>query len=119
MDFFSYLCRENVQYVMKRILELDYLKGILILLVISFHLVYFEHLYPYAKQVVFSFHMPGFLLISGYLMNVGKAPRNFLHTLLWLAVPYLFMEGGYIILASLLPINDHIDHLTAPSCRRS
>lgn len=113
MDFFSYLCRENVQYVMKRILELDYLKGILILLVISFHLVYFEHLYPYAKQVVFSFHMPGFLLISGFLMNIGKAPRDFLHTLLWLAVPYLFMEGGYIILASLLPINDHIDHLTA------
>ena len=98
---------------MKRIQELDFLKGILILLVISFHLVYFEQLYPYAKQVVYTFHMPGFLLISGYLMNVSKPPRAFLRTLLWLAVPYTFMEGGYIIMASLLPINDHIDHLTA------
>ena len=97
---------------MKRILELDYLKGILILLVISFHLVYFEQLHPYAKQVVYAFHMPGFLLISGYLMNVGRAPKDFLRTLLWLAVPYIVMESGYIYMASLLPINEHIDHLT-------
>ena len=97
---------------MKRILELDYLKGVLILLVISFHLVYFEHLYPYAKHVVYAFHMPGFLLISGYLMNVSKAPKDFLRTLLWLAVPYIVMESGYIYMASLLPINEHIDHLT-------
>lgn len=97
---------------MKRILELDYLKGVLILLVISFHLVYFEQLHPYAKQVVYAFHMPGFLLISGYLMNVSKAPKDFLRTLLWLAVPYIVMESGYIYMASLLPINEHIDHLT-------
>ena len=97
---------------MQRIPELDYLKGILILLVISFHLVYFEQLYPYAKQVVYTFHMPGFLLISGYLMNVSKAPKDFMRTLLWLAIPYLFMASGYIYVASLLPINDHIDNLT-------
>ena len=97
---------------MKRILELDYLKGVLILLVISFHLVYFEQLYPFAKQVVFTFHMPGFLLISGYLMNVSKEPKDFLRTLLWLAVPYAVMESGFIIMASILPINEHIDNLT-------
>ena len=34
-----------------RIKELDYLKGVMIIFVITFHLVYFEHLYPYAKQV--------------------------------------------------------------------
>ena len=97
---------------MKRILELDYLKGILILLVISFHLVYFEQLHPYAKQVVYTFHMPGFLLISGYLMNIAKSPRDFLRTLLWLFIPYIIMESGYTYMASLLPINEHIDHLT-------
>ncbi len=97
---------------MPRIRELDYLKGVLILLVISFHLVYFEQLYPSAKQVVYTFHMPGFLLISGYLMNVSKAPKDFLRTLLWLAIPYIIMESGYIVMASLLPINEHIDHLT-------
>ena len=97
---------------MKRIVELDYLKGILILLVISFHLVYFEQLHPDIKQVVYAFHMPGFLLLSGYLMNVAKPPKSFLRTLLFLAVPYIVMESGYICMASLLPINEHIEHLT-------
>ena len=97
---------------MPRIKELDYLKGVLILLVISFHLVYFEQLHPDLKQVVYCFHMPGFLLISGYLMNISKEPKDFLKTLLWLAVPYLVMESGYIYMASILPINEHIESLT-------
>lgn len=96
----------------KRIQELDYVKGILILLVISFHLVWFEQLHPDIKQVVYCFHMPGFLFISGYLMNINKEAHQFLRTLLWLAVPYVVMESGYIYMASILPINDHIDCLT-------
>ena len=96
---------------MPRIKELDFLKGVLILLVISFHLVWFEQLHPEIKQVVYCFHMPGFLLISGYLMNISKPSKDFLRTLLWLAVPYLVMESGYIYMASLLPINEHIANL--------
>jgi fucose 4-O-acetylase-like acetyltransferase len=96
---------------MPRIKELDFLKGVLILLVISFHLVWFEQLHPDIKQVVYTFHMPGFLLISGYLMNISKEPKDFLRTLLWLSVPYLVMESGYIYMASLLPINEHIYNL--------
>lgn len=97
---------------MPRIKELDFLKGVLILLVISFHLVWFEQLHPDIKQVVYCFHMPGFLLISGYLMNISKEPKEFLRTLLWLAVPYVVMESGYIYMASILPINEHIAQLT-------
>ena len=97
---------------MPRIKELDFLKGVLILLVIAFHLVWFEQLHPDIKQVVYCFHMPGFLLISGYLMNFSKPPRQFLRTLLWLAVPYIVMESGYIYMASILPIAEHIDNLT-------
>ena len=95
-----------------RIKELDYLKGVMIVLVITFHLVYFEHLYPYAKQVVYTFHMPVFLIISGYLMNISKTWKDFLLTIVGLAIPYLVMESGYIVMASLLPINEHIDNLT-------
>ena len=95
-----------------RIKELDYLKGVMIILVITFHLVYFEHLYPYAKQVVYTFHMPVFLLISGYLMNISKKWGAFLLTIVGLVIPYLVMESGYIVMASMLPINEHIDHLT-------
>ncbi len=96
-----------------RIKEIDFTKGMLILLVISFHLVYIEHLYPYAKQVVYTFHMPAFLFISGYLMNTGKEPKAFCHTLLWLAVPYAVMESGYVVMAAVLPINEHINNLNA------
>ena len=92
--------------------ELDYLKGVLILLMIAFHLVYFEHLYPYAKQVVYTFHMPAFLLVSGYLVNVAKTWRQFLITMMWIAVPYAIMESAYVVAASLLPVSDHVDNLT-------
>ena len=95
-----------------RIKELDFLKGVMIILVITFHLVYFEHLYPYAKQVVYTFHMPVFLVISGYLMNVNKNWKDFLLSVAGLAIPYIIMESGYIVMASLLPINEHIDQLT-------
>ena len=95
-----------------RIKELDYIKGVMIIFVITFHLVYFENLYPYAKQVVYTFHMPVFLVISGYLMNICKQWKVFLTTLLGLTIPYLLMESGYIMMASMLPINEHIDHLT-------
>ena len=95
-----------------RIDELDYLKGIMIVLMISFHLVYIGDSYPYAKQVVYTFHMPVFLVISGYLMNMRKEPRRFLEMMLWFAVPYVVMESGYTVMASLLPIREHINHLT-------
>ncbi len=95
-----------------RIKEFDYLKGVMIIFVISFHLVYFEQLYPYAKLVAYTFHMPVFLVISGYLMNINKKLKDFYLTVSGLAIPYIIMESGYIVMASLLPINEHIDHLT-------
>jgi fucose 4-O-acetylase-like acetyltransferase len=95
-----------------RLNELDYLKCVFIVLMICFHLVYIGETYPYAKRVVYTFHMPAFLIISGYLMNMSKPPRQFLRTMLWFAVPYTVMESGYIVMASLLPIREHIDQLT-------
>lgn len=97
---------------MQRIGELDFLKGFLIILVISFHLVYIGDSHPYIKQVVYTFHMPGFLLISGYLINVQKGWKDFLRTMCHYAVPYILIESGYIIMASLLPIREHLDGLT-------
>jgi fucose 4-O-acetylase-like acetyltransferase len=102
----------GVNVAKERVGELDFLKGVLILLVIAFHLVHFSTTYPYAKQVVYTFHMPAFLMLSGYLMNFEKDVRSYLRTLLWLFVPYLIMESGYVIMASILPIREHIDSLT-------
>ena len=97
---------------MQHIEEIDFLKGFLIVLVISFHLVYIGDLHPYAKRVVYTFHMPGFLFISGYLMNIHRRWMAFMRTMLHYAVPYLLMEGCYIMMASVLPIREHLDSLT-------
>lgn len=99
---------------MRRFEELDYMKCVFILLMIAFHLVYIGDTYPYAKQIVYTFHMPGFLVISGYLFNVNKPLRRFLRSMLWIFVPYAIMESGYVLAASMLPIREHIEHLTLP-----
>ena len=95
----------------RRINELDFLKAIFIILMIAFHLVYISESYPYVKLVVHTFHMPGFLIISGYLMNVSKSIKAFAGTLLGYAIPYAIIESSYIVMASVLPIREHIDNL--------
>lgn len=95
-----------------RIEALDYLKCLLVLLMVAFHLAYFADGYPILKQWVYTFHMPGFLLISGYLMRVDKTLHQFSRTLLWLAVPYLILESSYITLSAFMPVRDGIEHLT-------
>ena len=96
----------------QRIDELDFLKGVFIILMITFHLVYIGDSYPYAKRVVYTFHMPGFLIISGYLMNITKPCKDLIKTMLGYAIPYIVMESGYIVMAAALPIREHIDVLT-------
>lgn len=91
--------------------DIDFMKGVLILLMISFHLPSFGDIYPGVKQMVYTFHMPAFLIISGYLMNIGKHWRGFLRTMQWLIIPYLVMESGHVIMAAFLPVREHIDSI--------
>lgn len=95
-----------------RVKEIDYLKCVFIILMVMFHLVYFGDKHPYAKQVVYTFHMPAFLVISGYLANMSKGARRLLNQVKWLFIPYAVMEAGYVVAASVLPIREHIDNLT-------
>ncbi len=96
----------------KRIKELDYLKCIFIVLMIIFHLVYIGDKYPYAKQIVYTFHMSGFLVISGYLVNLTRNAVPFLWTICWIFIPYAIMETGYVVMSSLLPVREKVDNLT-------
>lgn len=68
----SITIRRKLPYMESRVKEIDYLKCIFITLMIIFHLVYIGDKYPYAKQIVYTFHMSAFLIISGYLANNRK-----------------------------------------------
>ena len=91
--------------------QLDYLKCIFILLMILFHLVYIGDSYPYIKDVVYTFHMPIFLILSGYLSQSEKSIRSFLLAVWWLFVPYACMETGYVLAASLLPVRESVGEI--------
>lgn len=103
-------CEQN--NMQNRIPQYDYMKCIFIILMIVFHLVYIGDKYPYAKQVVYMFHMPVFLYLSGYLANMDKGAGRMLRQIWWLFVPYAVMESGYVVMASVLPIREHINALT-------
>lgn len=92
--------------------EIDTIRGVFILLMVAFHLVYIEQQYPYCKQIVYAFHMPSFLLISGYLMSIHKGIRHFTRTILLYALPYFLIESAYIAAASIVPIHEHIKVFT-------
>lgn len=95
--------------------EIDYLKCVCILLMVVFHLAYIGDKYPYAKLVVYTFHMPVFLLISGYLTHIGKPAREFLRKYLWIFIPYAVMETGYAVASSLLPVRQGLEELSLPT----
>lgn len=88
--------------------ELDWLKCVCIILMVLFHLVYIEHTYPDAKALVYLFHMPVFLMLSGYLLNVHKPWSGFGLTIAALALPYVVMETAYYGMATVLPIAEHV-----------
>lgn len=112
--FYTFVLMKYPQQVSlhQRMPALDYLKSIFILLMIVFHFVYIGNRYPIAKAFVYTFHMPGFLIISGYLLNLKKPISLFFRYLKWIFVPYLLMESGYVLMASILPIREHIEQLT-------
>ena len=95
-----------------RIKELDYLKCIFIVLMIIFHLVYIADKYPYAKNVVYTFHMSAFLIFSGYLANIDKPLKSFLKGMLWIFIPYAIMETGYTVMSAVVPTRNPIDEVT-------
>lgn len=98
----------------QRIKEIDFLKSILILLMVAFHLVYIGDKYPYAKLIVYTFHMPAFLIISGYLADEKKDAGAFLRKQMWIFIPYVFMEIGYVVMSHILPVREGVPQLTLP-----
>ncbi len=82
----------------QRILQLDYLKGVGILLMVVFHLQLINETYPLLSSAIYTFHMPLFLIISGYLVSLNKDIAGFGKSMLRLVVPYLVFEALYLLL---------------------
>lgn len=80
-----------------RIVEIDMAKGILILLMVTFHIEFFNTKYPHACQILYAAILPGFTLISGYLFSVGKEPKKFLKSIRGIVVPYIVFELVYLL----------------------
>ena len=98
-------------YCMKeRILQLDYLKGVFILLMVTFHLTLIEQTYPTLRSAVYTFHMAAFLIISGYLANIEKGGKAFGSGMLRLLVPYVIFEAVYILMIYFLGQVMHANH---------
>lgn len=91
---------------------IDFQRALLIVMVIWVHIVNFGTLYPEVKARIFSFFMPAFLIITGYLVNIRKTPRQFGVYLLQMAIPYTIMVIGYMVLSLYLPVRDGITGLS-------
>lgn len=87
----------------ERIPQADYLKGILITLMVLFHLSRFSTYYLDVTRYVYVFHMSGFIILSGFFANTDKTPSRFLKTWLGILVPYLVFESLYYLALAHLP----------------
>ena len=56
--------------------DIDWIRAILIILMILIHIVSFGNAYPQLKAGILSFMMPTFLIITGYLVNIEKSPKG-------------------------------------------
>lgn len=95
-----------------RTTSIDYLKCVYIILMVVFHLAYIGDKYPYVKQVVYTFHMPAFLIISGYLANIRKEKKLFILSIIWIFIPYAIMETAYVVMSSILPVRENVENLS-------
>ena len=92
--------------------DIDWIRSILIILMILIHIVSFGNAYPHLKAGILSFMMPTFLIITGYLVNIEKSPKEMGRYLMCLALPYVIMVTGFSVLSYFMPVRDGITELS-------
>lgn len=96
----------------QRNIDIDWIRAILIILMILIHIVSFGNAYPQLKAGILSFMMPTFLIITGYLVNIEKSPKEMGRYLMCLALPYVIMVTGFSVLSYFMPVRDGITELS-------
>ncbi len=94
---------------------IDFMRAILIVLMILIHIVNFGTLYPDIKDGILSFLMPSFLVITGYLVNVNKPLGKFCVYIIRIALPYTIMVTGFVVLSLYLPVRGGITNFDIPT----
>lgn len=92
--------------------DIDWIRAILIILMILIHIVSFGNAYPQLKAGILSFMMPTFLIITGYLVNIEKSPKEMGRYMMCLALPYVIMVTGFSVLSYFMPVRDGITELS-------
>lgn len=92
--------------------DIDWIRAILIILMILIHIVSFGNTYPQLKAGILSFMMPTFLIITGYLVNIEKSPKEMGRYLMCLALPYVIMVTGFSVLSYFMSVRDGITELS-------
>lgn len=92
--------------------DIDWIRAILIILMILIHIVSFGNAYPQFKAGILSFMMPTFLIITGYLVNIEKSSKEMGRYLMCLALPYVIMVTGFSVLSYFMPVRDGITELS-------
>lgn len=92
--------------------DIDWIRAILIILMILIHIVSFSNAYPQLKAGILSFMMPTFLIITGYLVNIEKSSKEMGRYLICLALPYVIMVTGFSVLSYFMPVRDGITELS-------
>ncbi len=99
----------------KHYAQIDFMRAVLITLVILIHIVHFGSLYPATKGAILAFIMPAFLVITGYLVNTCKPVAPYAMYLWRIVLPYVIMVTGYMILSLYLPVRDGIERFDLPT----
>ncbi len=95
--------------------EIDFIRCVLIAIVILVHIVHFGNSYPLLKTSLFTFFMPAFLLVTGYLVNIDKSPADFAKYITRIFVPYALMVTVFSIMSVYLPVRDGLEELSVPA----
>ena len=96
----------------KKITEIDFVRCLLMCIVILVHIVSLGELYPSAKTAAFTFFMPSFLIITGYLVNIDKNLRQFSVYILRIALPYIIMVTAFSLASLVMPVRDGLSELS-------
>ena len=99
----------------KKITEIDFVRSVLMCIVILVHIVSLGELYPSAKTAAFTFFMPAFLIITGYLVNINKSLRQFSLYILRIALPYIIMVTAFSLASLVMPVRDGLSELSVPA----